>query len=79
MVEDFAYLNARVQARRASLLREAAFQEALDLSFPDFLRFLSETVYGKELAGEGLAQVDRAIARTQARLVGDLPRLVGEG
>lgn len=77
MVEDFAYLNARVQARRASLLREAAFQEALDLSFPDFLRFLSETAYGKELAGEGLAQVDRAIARTQARLVGDLPRLVG--
>lgn len=79
MVEDFAYLNARVQARRGTLLKEAFFQEALDLSFPDFLRLLSESVYGGELSGQGLPEVDRAIGRTQARLVGDLPRLVAGG
>ncbi|SDE58519.1 V/A-type H+-transporting ATPase subunit C [Thermus arciformis] len=76
MADDFGYLNARVRARRATLLKESFFQEALDLAFPDFLRLLSETVYGGELSGQGLPQVDRAIARTQARLVGDLPGLV---
>lgn len=76
MADDFAYLNARVRARRSSLLKEAFFREALDLPYPDFLRLLSESVYGQELAGQGLPQVDRAITRTQARLVGDLPRLV---
>ncbi|WP_117237122.1 V-type ATPase subunit [Thermus sediminis] len=77
MVDDFSYLNARVRARRSSLLKEGFFQEALDLSFPDFLRLLSESPYGQDLAGQGLVEVDRAISRTQARLVGDLPRLAG--
>ncbi|MGC8876182.1 V-type ATPase subunit [Thermus sp.] len=76
MADDFGYLNARVRARRASLLKESFFQEALDLPFPDFLRLLSESVYGGELAGGGLSEVDRAIARTQERLLSDLPRLV---
>lgn len=75
MADDFGYLNARVRARRGSLLKESFFQEALDLSYPDFLRLLSESVYGQELSGQGLPDVDRAIGRTQARLVGDLPRL----
>lgn len=77
MTDDFGYLNARVRARRQTLLKESFFQEALDLSFSDFLRLLYETVYGPELSGQSLAEVDRAIARTQARLLGDLPRLVG--
>ena len=51
MADDFAYLNARVRVRRGTLLKESFFQEALDLSFADFLRLLSETVYGGELAG----------------------------
>ncbi|AAS81253.1 V-type ATPase subunit [Thermus thermophilus] len=76
MADDFAYLNARVRVRRGTLLKESFFQEALDLSFADFLRLLSETVYGGELAGQGLPDVDRAVLRTQAKLVGDLPRLV---
>lgn len=76
MADDFGYLNARVRARRAGLLKESFFQEALDLSYPDFLRLLSESVYGQELSGQALPEVDRAISRTQARLVGDLPRLV---
>jgi len=77
MTDDFGYLNARVRARRQTLLKESFFQEALDLSFGDFLRLLSETVYGPELSGQSLAEVDRSIARTQAGLLGDLPRLVG--
>ncbi|WP_172957382.1 V-type ATPase subunit, partial [Thermus scotoductus] len=77
MADDFGYLNARVRARRSTLLKESFFQEALDLSYPDFLRLLSEGAYGQDLAGQGLPEVDRAIALTQARLVGDLPRLVG--
>ena len=68
MADDFGYLNARVRARRATLLKESFFQEALDLAFPDFLRLLSETVYGGELSGQGLPQVDRAVARTRAKL-----------
>ncbi len=76
MADDFGYLNARVRARRATLLKEGFFQEALDLSFPDFLRLLSESVYGGELSGQGLPEVDRAIARTQERFLSDLPRLV---
>jgi V/A-type H+-transporting ATPase subunit C len=76
MADDFGYLNARVRARRGTLLKESFFQEALDLSFPDFLRLLSESAYGQDLAGQGLSEVDRAIAQAQARLVGDLPRLV---
>ena len=76
MADDFAYLNARVRVRRGTLLKESFFQEALDLSFADFLRLLSETVYGGELSGQGLPDVDRAVLRTQAKLVGDLPRLV---
>mgnify|MGYP005605629217 CR=1 FL=1 len=75
MADDFAYLNARVRVRRGTLLKESFFQEALDLSFADFLRLLSETVYGGALAGQGLPDVDRAVLRTQAKLVGDLPRL----
>jgi V/A-type H+/Na+-transporting ATPase subunit C len=43
MADDFGYLNARVRARRGTLLKESFFQEALDLSFPDFLRLLSES------------------------------------
>lgn len=76
MADDFGYLNARVRARRSTLLKESFFQEALDLSYPDFLRLLSESVYGQDLAGQGLPEVDRAIALTQARLVGDLAGLV---
>ncbi|AEV16527.1 V-type ATP synthase subunit C [Thermus sp. CCB_US3_UF1] len=75
MADDFGYLNARVRARRGTLLKESFFQEAMDLSFPDFLRLLSESVYGQELSGQALPDVDQAIGRAQARLVGDLPRL----
>jgi len=58
MADDFGYLNARVRARRGTLLKESFFQEALDLSFPDFLRLLSESAYGQDLAGQGLSEVD---------------------
>lgn len=77
MVDDFSYLNARIRARRAGLLPEGFFQGALDLSFPEFLRALSETVYGQELSGQDLSAVDRAVARTQEKRVADLVGLSG--
>ncbi|AEB12337.1 V-type ATPase subunit [Marinithermus hydrothermalis] len=76
MADDFGYLNARVRARRGELLPEGFFQEALHLSFADFLRLLGETAYAPDLAGEDLESVDRAVAQHLARRVGDLPRLV---
>lgn len=72
----FAYLNARVRSRRSQVVPESFFQQALNQSFSDFLRLLSETVYGADLVGETLADVDRAVANHLARTVGDLPGLV---
>jgi V/A-type H+-transporting ATPase subunit C len=54
----------------------AFFQQALNQSFPDFLRLLSETVYGADLVGDTLGDVDRAVSNHLARTVGDLPGLV---
>jgi len=58
------------------MVPEAFFQQALKLSFPDFLRLFSETVYGADLVGDSLADVDRAVNNHLARMVGDLPGLV---
>lgn len=73
---SFAYLNARVRARRGQLLGESFFRQAQALSFSEFLRLLAETPYGAELVGEGLADVDRAVALHLAHTIGDLPSLV---
>lgn len=72
----FAYLNARVRSRRSQVVPESFFQQALGQSFPDFLRLLSETVYGADLVGDTLGDVDRAVSNHLARTVGDLPTLV---
>lgn len=72
----FAYLNARVRSRRSQVVPESFFQQALNQSFADFLRLLSETVYGADLVGDTLADVDRAVTNHLARTVGDLPGLV---
>ncbi len=75
MADDFNYLTARVRARQGELLPESFFQEALELSYPEFLRLLSETPYGKELAGQTLSEVDRAVLRHQEKRGQDLVRL----
>lgn len=77
MTDDFGYLNARVRVRRSSLLAEGFFQEALNLSFPDFLATLGETPYAEHLTGEDLGAVDRAVAARLRQSVGSLPGLVG--
>ncbi|WP_457628635.1 V-type ATPase subunit [Oceanithermus sp.] len=77
MTDDFGYLNARVRVRRAGLLPESFFQEALNLSFPDFVTALGETPYAEHMDGEDLGAVDRAVARHLAQTVGSLPQLVG--
>lgn len=72
----FAYLNARVRSRRSQVVPESFYQQALGQNFPEFLRSLSETVYGPDLVGDTLADVDRAISSHLARTVTDLPSLV---
>jgi V/A-type H+-transporting ATPase subunit C len=76
LTDDFGYLNARIRIRRSQLLPDGFFSEALRLSFPELVKVLGETIYGPDLTGEGLADVDRAVMVHLSRTVGDLPRLV---
>ena len=73
---SFAYLNARVRNRRSQVLPESFFQQAMNQSFPEFVRALGESIYGPDLVGDGLADVDRAVSSHLARTVADLPELV---
>lgn len=76
MPQGLAYLNARVRSRRGQEVADAFFQQALKQSMPEFVRSLGETIYGPDLSGDSLADVDRAVAAHMARMVGDLPGLV---
>lgn len=76
MTDDFGYLNARIRARRSSLISEGFFREALNLNFPEFVKALSESTYGPDLTGDSVADIDRAVAAHFNRTVADLPRLV---
>ena len=76
MTDDFAYLNARIRARRSQLLAEGFFREALSLNFPELVKVLEESIYGPDLTGESLSDVDRAVTVHLARTVADLPRMV---
>jgi V/A-type H+-transporting ATPase subunit C len=76
LTDDFAYLNARIHARRGRLLPEGFFSEALTLGFSELMKILGETIYGPDLTGSDLAGVDRAVTVHLQRTVGDLPRLV---
>ncbi|WP_027892892.1 V-type ATPase subunit [Calidithermus chliarophilus] len=76
MAAGYAYLNARVRSRRSQLVGEGFFQQALSASFSDFVRLLGETVYGPDLKGSSLGDVDRAVSGHFGRTVGDLPGLV---
>jgi V/A-type H+-transporting ATPase subunit C len=76
VTDDFGYLNARIRVRRSQLLPDGFFSEALRLSFPELVKVLGETIYGPDLTGDSLADVDRAAMVHLSRTVGDLPRLV---
>lgn len=76
MSDDFGYLNARLRPRRSQLLPEGFFHEALNLSFPEIIKVLGESIYGPDLTGESLADVDRAVTSHLNRTVADLPYLV---
>ncbi|MDA8308987.1 MAG: V-type ATPase subunit [Deltaproteobacteria bacterium] len=76
MTEDFAYLNARIRVRLSQMLPEGFFREALRLSFPELVKILGDTIYGPDLTGNDLDDVDRAVEVHLNRTVGDLPRLV---
>jgi V/A-type H+-transporting ATPase subunit C len=74
--DDFGYLNARLRSRRRQLLHEGFFREALRLDFPELLKVLDESIYGPDLTGDDLTDVDRAVTRHLNRTVAVLPRLV---
>ena len=76
MTDDFNYLNARIRVRRSRLLPQRFFREALSLGFPDLVKALKETLYGPDLTGDTLPDLDRAVMVHLNRTVGDLPRLV---
>jgi V/A-type H+-transporting ATPase subunit C len=76
VTDDFGYLNARIRARRGQMLPEAFFRGALSLGVSDLVKVLGETIYGPDLTGDTLADVDRAVMVHLHRRVGDLPRLV---
>lgn len=76
MVDDFGYLNARIRVRRSGLIPEGFFREALNLNFPELVKVLGESIYGPDLTGDSLADIDRAVAVHLNRIVADLPRLV---
>jgi len=76
LTDDFAYLNARIRVRRSQLLPEGFFSEALVLSFPRLVKVLGDSIYGPDLTGDSLTDVDRAVMVHLSRTVGDLPRLV---
>jgi V/A-type H+-transporting ATPase subunit C len=76
LTDDFNYLNARIRVRLSQMLPQGFFQEALRLSFPDLVKIMGETIYGPDLTGNDLPDVDRAIMVHLHRTVGDLPRLV---
>jgi V/A-type H+-transporting ATPase subunit C len=73
--DDFGYLNARVRARRSRLLPEGFFREALNLNFSELVKVLGESIYGPDLTGDTLADVDRAVTVHLKRTVADLPHL----
>jgi V/A-type H+-transporting ATPase subunit C len=76
VTDDFAYLNGRIRARRSRLLPEGVFREALRLNFPELVKVLAESIYGPDLVGETLTDIDRAVTVHLNRTVADLPRLV---
>lgn len=76
MTDDFGYLNARIRVRRSQMLPEGFFREALRLSVSELVKALGETIYGPDLTGDALPDVDRAVLVHLHRTVGDLPRLV---
>jgi V/A-type H+-transporting ATPase subunit C len=76
LIDDFGYLNARIRVRLGQLLPEGFFSEALKLGFSELVKVLGETIYGPDLTGDDLPDVDRAVMVHLHRTVGDLPRLV---
>jgi len=75
VVDDFGYLNARIRVRSSRLLHEGFFHEALRLSFAELVKVLAESIYGPDLTGETLPDIDRAVFLHLKRTVADLPRL----
>ena len=76
MSDEYGYLNARVRARRSQLLPEGFFREALSLNFSQLVKILGESVYGPDLTGNSVSDIDRAVSLHLSRTVTDLPRLV---
>jgi V/A-type H+-transporting ATPase subunit C len=76
---NYAYVVARVRAKKASLMGDEVYQKMLMMSLPEISRFISESGYNKEmaeLAGRigGIDLVEHATYMNMARVFSDILR-----
>ncbi|MCL2607950.1 MAG: ATP synthase A1 subunit C [Methanomassiliicoccaceae archaeon] len=76
---NYAYVVARVRAKKASLMGDEVYQKMLMMSLPEISRFISESGYQKEmaeLAGRigGIDLVEHATYMNMARVFSDILR-----
>ncbi len=70
---NYAYLVARVKAKKAGLLKEDAYSKMLMMSLPEISRFISESGYQKEITEltgryDGVDLIEHATYVNMARL-----------
>ncbi|MBC7114137.1 MAG: V/A-type H+/Na+-transporting ATPase subunit [Archaeoglobi archaeon] len=71
-IKDYAYITARVRARRRKLLRREDYQKLLKMSLEEIARFLGETEYREEIEElsdkySGVELVERALTLNLSR------------
>jgi V/A-type H+/Na+-transporting ATPase subunit C len=74
---NYAYVVARVKAKKAQLMSDDAYQKMLLMSLPEISRFISESGYQKEITDltgkfEGIDLVEHATYQNMARVFKDI-------
>ena len=70
---NYAYINARVKAKKSQLMSDDAYQKMLLMSLPEISRFISEEGYSQEITDlatkfDGVNLIEHATYRNMARL-----------
>ena len=74
---NYAYVVARVKAKKAQLMSDDAYQKMLLMSLPEISRFISESGYQKEITDltakfDGINLVEHATYQNMARIFEDI-------
>lgn len=74
---NYAYVTARVKAKRSFLMKEDSYQKMLMMNLPDISHFIDEMGYSKEIAElagrfEGADLIERATYVNMARVFRDI-------